>query len=66
LSKLEENVNEFFNGIDQALKLIPKEGMSGDFPCPVCKTGTIKWVRVAYNKHIRMGCDTPDCVMMMQ
>ena len=66
MSKLEENVNEFFVGIDKALEMIPKDGMSGDFPCPVCKTGTIRWVRVAYNKHIRMGCDTPECIMMMQ
>ena len=66
MSKLQEDANGFFNGIDQALKLIPKEGMSGEFPCPVCKTGTIKWVRVSYNRHIRMGCSTPECVMMMQ
>jgi hypothetical protein len=66
VSKLEEDVNGFFTGIDQALKLIPKDGKSGDFPCPVCKTGTIRWVRVPYNKHIRMGCTTPECVMMMQ
>jgi hypothetical protein len=66
VSKLEEDVTGFFNGIDQALKLIPKDGTSGEFPCPVCKTGTIKWVRVSFNRHIRMGCSTPECVMMMQ
>ena len=66
MSKLEEDVTGFFNGIDQALKLIPKDGTSGEFPCPVCKTGTIKWVRVSFNRHIRMGCSTPECVMMMQ
>jgi hypothetical protein len=66
VSKLEENANEFFNGIDLVLKTIPKEGLSGEFPCPVCNTGTIRWVRVAYNKHLRMGCSTPECIMMMQ
>jgi hypothetical protein len=66
VSKLTENVNGFFNGVDQVLKEIPKTGTSGEFPCPVCKTGTIKWARVAYNKHLRMGCSTPDCIMMMQ
>jgi hypothetical protein len=66
VSELEEDVTGFFNGIDQALKLIPKDGTSGEFPCPVCKTGKIKWVRVSYNRHIRMGCSTPECVMMMQ
>jgi hypothetical protein len=63
---LEENANEFFNGIDKAMAMIPKIGSSGEFPCPVCKTGMVKWVRVSHNKHIRLGCNTPECIMMMQ
>ena len=66
MSKLEENVNEFFTSIDKVMKLIPKDGTSGDFPCPVCGKGTVKWVRVAYNRHLRIGCSTPECIMMMQ
>jgi predicted RNA-binding Zn-ribbon protein involved in translation (DUF1610 family) len=66
VSKLEENVNEFFIGIDKVMKLIPKDGTSGHFPCPVCGKGTVKWVRVAYNRHLRIGCSTPECIMMMQ
>ena len=28
--------------------LVGAEGRhAGEFPCPVCKTGTIRWVRVA-------------------
>lgn len=66
MSKLETDVSEFFTGIDKVLKLIPKDGTSGDFPCPVCGKGTVKWVRVSYNKHLRIGCSTPECIMMMQ
>ena len=54
------------HGIEEVLKTVPKEGKSGEMPCPVCKTGTIKWVRVPYNNHLRMGCSTPACIMMMQ
>ena len=66
MSKFKEDVDSFFNGVDQILKAIPKEGTSGEMPCPVCRDGTVKWVRVAYNKHIRLGCSTPNCIMMMQ
>jgi hypothetical protein len=61
-----EGLEALMQGIDKALATVPKEGMSGEFPCPVCKTGTIKWVRVWRNKHLRMGCTTPECIMMMQ
>jgi hypothetical protein len=65
-------IGDLMNGIDEILKSIPKDDIknktsqSGELPCPVCKTGTIRWVRVAYNRHIRLGCSTPDCIMMMQ
>lgn len=45
---------------------LPKEPMSGELPCPRCKTGTVKWIRVGHKKHLRMGCTTPDCILMMQ
>ena len=66
MSKFDEDRDGFFKGIDEAIHLVPKEGMEGEFPCPVCKTGTIKWIRVRSNKHLRMGCNTPDCVLLMQ
>ena len=50
----------------EIMKELPKEPMQGELPCPVCKTGTIRWVRVGPKRHLRMGCTTPDCVMMMQ
>ena len=61
-----EGLLAMMHGIEEVLKTVPKEGKSGEMPCPVCKTGTIKWVRVPYNNHLRMGCSTPACVMMMQ
>jgi hypothetical protein len=66
LSKFDEDRDAYFNGIDEALRMVPKEGVAGEFPCPVCKTGTVKWIRVPYNRHLRMGCSTPECVMLMQ
>lgn len=66
MGKFDDDRDDFFKGIDEALRLVPKEGSGGEFPCPVCKTGTVKWMRVAYNKHLRMGCSTPNCVMLMQ
>jgi len=65
MGKFEDSPDDYFKGIDEAIRLVPKEGMSGEFPCPVCKTGTVKWLRVKYNNHIRMGCSTPECVMLM-
>jgi hypothetical protein len=61
-----EGLEAMMHGIDEVLKSVPKKGKSGEMPCPICKTGTIKWVRVAYNNHLRMGCTTPECIMMMQ
>ena len=66
LSKFDVAPDDFFKGIDAALRLVPKEGMEGEFPCPVCKTGTVKWLRVRTNKHLRMGCSTPDCILLIQ
>ena len=66
MSKLDKDVDSYFDGVDQAIKQIPKEGMSGEFPCPICKKGIVKWVRVSYNQHIRMGCSTPECIMLIQ
>jgi len=59
-------VDEMLDGIDKVLRDIPKEGNEGELPCPVCKTGTIKWVRVPTNRHLRVGCSTPECIMMIQ
>ncbi len=66
MSNFDKTPDDYFNGIEEVLKLVPKEGMDGTFPCPVCKTGTIRWLRARSNKHLRLGCSTPDCVMLLQ
>ena len=66
LSKLTEDVDEYFNGIEKVLAAVPKGDMFGEFPCPVCKTGMIKFVRSGARKHLHLGCTTPECVMLIQ
>ena len=59
-------IEEMATAILTIMADLPKEQMEGELPCPVCKTGTVKWFRVRSNKHLRIGCTTPNCVMMMQ
>lgn len=56
---------DFSTSIEKVLKEIPKEGYEGKFPCPVCHVGVIHWLRVRSNKHLRIGCTQPGCVMLM-
>ncbi len=37
-------------------------GASGNIPCPVCKTGELRFSRAGYNGHIHAGCTTDGCV----
>jgi hypothetical protein len=60
------NLAEMTNGILKIMAELPKDQMEGELPCPVCKTGTVRWLRVPRNKHLRMGCTTPECILMMQ
>ena len=61
-----DDKDDFTSGMTKVFKEIPKEGMRGEFTCPICKTGTIRWMRVSSNKHLRVACTTPSCVIMMQ
>lgn len=38
----------------------------GAIPCPVCKTGTLRYSRAAYNGHVHAGCSTQGCVQWME
>lgn len=60
------NLADMTNGILKIMEELPKEGMEGELPCPVCKTGIVRWIRVGHKKHLRMGCSTPECILMMQ
>jgi len=38
----------------------------GAIPCPVCKTGTLKYSRAACNGHVHAACSTDGCVRWME
>ncbi len=39
---------------------------SGTIPCPVCKTGTLRYSRAACNGHVHAACSTTGCVRWME
>lgn len=39
---------------------------AGTIPCPVCKTGTLRYSRATCNGHIHAGCSTDGCVRWME
>lgn len=39
---------------------------SGEMPCPVCKDGTLRYSRAAYNGHVHACCSNPECVRWME
>lgn len=41
-------------------------GTSGRIPCPVCKTGELRFSRAGYNGHIHAGCTTDGCVRWLE
>lgn len=41
-------------------------GKTGEFSCPGCKTGTVKWSRSRVNGHIHAYCTTENCFSIIQ
>ncbi len=41
------------------------EGGEGALDCPICK-GVLRWSISSYNGHIRMQCETEQCVNFME
>ena len=39
---------------------------SGSIPCPACESGTVRYSRAHYNKHIHASCSTPNCASWME
>jgi hypothetical protein len=39
----------------------PEWGKSGEFACPACEGGKVRWARARSNGHVHAGCSTPDC-----
>lgn len=44
----------------------PFWGKSGEFDCPACKTGKVKWVRAPNNGHVQASCSTPNCFAVIE
>ncbi|QOZ25340.1 hypothetical protein XH93_18365 [Bradyrhizobium sp. CCBAU 51753] len=44
----------------------PEWGKSGEFDCPACKEGKVRWSRASVNGHVRAACTTPDCFGVME
>lgn len=38
----------------------------GEMPCPVCKTGTLRYSRSYYNGHVHAACTVKECVGWME
>lgn len=38
----------------------------GEMPCPICKTGTLRYMRSSYNGHVHGSCSTDGCVRWME
>lgn len=44
----------------------PSWGQTGDFPCPACEVGPVRWARARVNGHLHAACTTPGCFGIMQ
>ena len=44
----------------------PEWGKSGEFECPACKVGKVRWVRARINGHVHAACSTPFCFQVME
>lgn len=52
------------NSTDRTNK--PAWGTGGEFPCPACEVGTVRWSRARINGHLHAACTTPGCFGIMQ
>jgi len=46
--------------------VVGQSGESGQLPCPICETGTLRFSRSGVNGHIHAGCSTETCVRWME
>ncbi len=52
--------------IDPIVEQVRQRKEGGDFPCPVCKSGTLKIAVCRSNGHTRGACTTKDCYNWME
>lgn len=48
-------------GSSRDKKKRPEWGNSGEFACPACGTGKVRWARARSNGHVHAACTTKDC-----
>ena len=46
--------------------IVESKKQSGEIPCPVCKTGPLRFSVAPSNKHIHAACSTKDCVRWVE
>jgi hypothetical protein len=44
----------------------PEWGKRGEFPCPACEVGTVRWARASINGHLHAACTTDGCFGVME
>ncbi len=44
----------------------PEWGKGGEFECPACKVGKVRWARARINGHVHAACSTPFCFQVIQ
>lgn len=44
----------------------PSWGQSGEFDCPACRVGKVRWARARVNGHLHAACSTQGCFGMIQ
>lgn len=49
----------------RVLAAIPS-GPHGEFPCPACGNGTVRFVKAAVNGHLHAACSIPHCFQIIQ
>lgn len=72
--KQSDDLREHMQRMFRILHLIPGSsekrdehwGKSGEFACPECGKGTVRWVRANINGHVHAGCSTPACFAVME
>jgi hypothetical protein len=71
IAEQEDWLRQRMNDMGTVLRAIDAEhkasqSWAGEMPCPICKTGRLRWTKARYNGHVHAGCSTPDCISFMQ
>lgn len=64
MDEYSEKIESCFRAIKE--KHGSKRGLQDSMPCPVCKTGTLRYSIAGINGHVHGHCSTENCVSWMQ